>query len=86
MFEVILNLPYSFEIDFELNNYKHLLFIFISFLPITGEIPKFRWLYAGIKLNPLEFFNRLLYYAYVVPYYIISRILLITSHGDSQTI
>jgi hypothetical protein len=50
---------------------------------MTGEIPKFRWVYAGLKINIMEFINRLLYYVYFVPYYLISRILLIKLYYSS---
>jgi hypothetical protein len=84
----ILLLEYIFYIDLVSGNYKfiyidkfvkykHLLFLIAAILPMTGEIPKIRWLRDGFKLGIREFINRFSYYLYFIPFYILARFLLV---------
>jgi len=78
-------IKYNYKLIYlnKINKFKELLFIPVSLLPMTGEIPSFRWISDGAKISIFELANRLSYYIYVVPYYVSSRILLIKLYYSS---
>jgi hypothetical protein len=76
-FDDLLSNKYKFIYIDKLKIFKEFIFLLVALFPITGEIPKTRWLKDGYKCGARESINRILYYLYFMPFYITSRVLLV---------
>ncbi len=62
---------------FKDNNFSVTRFLLYVFMPYLGEIPKPKWLIDGLKINFIEFVNRLFYIFTLPIFYFLSRAILL---------
>jgi len=75
-FDDLVHYNYPFHYINETSGPRSSTFLWGSLLPMTGEIPGVRWLFAGGDRPIRWFLDRLLYYVYLIPFYVTSRVIL----------